>query len=150
MTDDMNRFLHWRGLRPEDACLACRGTGAIQYGSTSTWRGGMGGAAMTRDVCDQCWGSGDRHEPWVDLRRLRDGTDAQVRREAAALLGNRMGGVFPSLRPAIEALCVVLDKESRRRKNPLGTDFWSVRNWELVTTQLAKVLRELTAAAENP
>lgn len=118
----------------------------MTYGSTATWRGGMGGAAMTRDVCDQCWGSGDKHEPWTDLRKLRDEASVNVKREAAVLLEQRMGVFLTSLHPAIEALCVVLDKESRRRKNPLGTDFWSVRNWELVTTQLAKILRELVAA----
>lgn len=28
----------------------------------------MGGQAFTRDVCDECWGSGDTANPWFNLR----------------------------------------------------------------------------------
>ena len=41
------------------ACGACMGRGERMYGSTSTWRGCLSGEAkLTRDVCDQCWGTG--------------------------------------------------------------------------------------------
>ena len=49
-------------------CTTCGGTGKKVYASTSTWRGGIGGAAMTEDVCDKCWGSGDELAPGTDLR----------------------------------------------------------------------------------
>lgn len=67
-----NRWLALKGLNPAMrapiACV-CLGRGRIWYGSTATWRGGMGGASMTEDVCDRCWGSGNRASPGKDLRR---------------------------------------------------------------------------------
>lgn len=65
-------FLSWRGISEEDACRLCNGAGSRMYSNTSTWRGGIGGQALTADVCDNCWGSGDEKRPWVNLRSLRD------------------------------------------------------------------------------
>jgi len=67
--DFMDRFLHWRGV--DVACATCGGTGYRGYGDTSTWRGGIGGQALSTDVCDVCWGSGDAHRTWTDLRKLK-------------------------------------------------------------------------------
>jgi hypothetical protein len=64
------RFLSWRGIDLGHECPRCNGAGRTTYGSTATWRGGIGGAAMTMDVCDRCWGSGDRHRPGADLTKL--------------------------------------------------------------------------------
>jgi len=44
-------------------CTRCHGLGYAVYASTTTWRGGIGGAAMTSDVCSKCWGSGST-DPW--------------------------------------------------------------------------------------
>jgi hypothetical protein len=52
-------------------CKLCTGTGVRTYGSTATWRGGIGGQAMTPGVCDCCWGSGDAERPWINLRELK-------------------------------------------------------------------------------
>jgi len=49
-------------------CLSCQGLGVKVYGSTATWRGGIGGSALTDDVCDHCWGSGDNERPWPSHR----------------------------------------------------------------------------------
>jgi DnaJ-class molecular chaperone len=62
----------------DEVCKACRGTGEQTYGSTSTWRGGIGGAALTTDVCDQCWGSGDTKNPWYDIRAAEAEVGEQV------------------------------------------------------------------------
>lgn len=51
-------------------CKHCVGLGVQTYGSTATWRGGVGGAAMTVGVCDKCWGSGDADRPWQSWRKL--------------------------------------------------------------------------------
>ena len=51
-------------------CSACGGRGKRMYGSTSTWRGGIAGQAMTLGICDKCWGSGDADRPWLNLRIL--------------------------------------------------------------------------------
>jgi len=56
--------LAWRGVEPEDACPECDGSGKITYGSTATYRGGIGGQALTLDICNKCWGSGDRFRHW--------------------------------------------------------------------------------------
>jgi hypothetical protein len=62
----MARFLQWRQI--DDVCLKCSGSGIRTYGSTATWRGGIGGASMTTDVCDSCWGTGDKYKTGVDLK----------------------------------------------------------------------------------
>lgn len=67
-------FLEMRGIeRREDACPECVGVGVKSYSSTATWRGGIGGQAFTMDVCDKCWGSGNRHQPWPSHRMLSHG-----------------------------------------------------------------------------
>lgn len=54
------------------ACGACMGRGERLYGSTATWRGYLvGGAQMTRDICDQCWGTGRNDKIGVNLREIR-------------------------------------------------------------------------------
>lgn len=61
--------LAWRGIDPAEACKECGGSGSKVYGDTSTWRRGVGGQSLTQDVCDHCWGSGNRLAPWPDRRR---------------------------------------------------------------------------------
>ena len=58
----------FRGVRCP--CTKCHGMGTLLYGSGATWRGGIAGAACTRGVCDHCWGSGDEHHHWVDLKKI--------------------------------------------------------------------------------
>jgi hypothetical protein len=53
------------------SCSKCGGTGYRAYGSTATWTGGIGGQAITSDVCDNCWGSGRADKKFGDLRKLR-------------------------------------------------------------------------------
>lgn len=61
-------MLDWRDIQPGVECAECGGSGIKTYGSTATWRGGAGGAAITTDVCDHCWGSGNRYKPWPPHR----------------------------------------------------------------------------------
>lgn len=77
-------------LRIEDPCPDCRGVGRYYYGSTATWRGGVGGAAMTLDLCDRCWGSGDPRHPFQNLRDLE-------RRAARVAVGNTVRGLVASV-----------------------------------------------------
>lgn len=58
----------------EYPCARCTGLGSRTYGSTTTWRGGIGGQAMKPDVCDKCWGSGDAMRPGVNLKALEKRT----------------------------------------------------------------------------
>ena len=137
----------WRGV--DVPCRACGGAGARVYPSGSTWRGGMGAAAMTRGVCDVCWGSGEEGHPWENLREARDTMLAQVEQRARELLARSVGADIASIRPAILEVCKVLDREARRRKPPTGVDFWGRRNWELVTEGLASALRRMVKEREN-
>jgi hypothetical protein len=77
-----------RRLESDTPCSLCGGRGRRVYGSTSTWREGMGGAAMTADVCDRCWGSGDDSEPFGDLREWR--AEARGVREKLAAAEKRI------------------------------------------------------------
>lgn len=70
--------LDWRGI--DDPCSICGGSGVRAYSATSTWRGGgVGGQAITSGVCDTCWGSGDRNQPWQSHRRVA-ALEAEVKR----------------------------------------------------------------------
>lgn len=63
-------LLEYRCIRTfEEPCPDCGGAGRRWYGSTATWRGGLGGQAFTPDVCDKCWGSGIKDQPWPSHRR---------------------------------------------------------------------------------
>ena len=62
--------MDYRGiLREEDICPDCQGWGAKAYASTATWHGGIGGQMITTDVCNKCWGSGDRNRPWLSHKK---------------------------------------------------------------------------------
>lgn len=56
-------LLDYRDIRGK-VCRGCGGWGVKAYANTSTWRGGIGGNAITHDVCNECWGSGDSERPW--------------------------------------------------------------------------------------
>lgn len=129
--------MHRRGVR--HPCEACSGLGVRAYANTATWRGGIGGAMITSDVCDRCWGSGDKVQPWTDLRRLKSEEDSRIAAKAADLLSHRCGVWLSSLLPAIEELATELDGFSRQRRPRPG-------GWYLVTRSLARVLREMVAA----
>lgn len=137
-------FFEWlwsiRNIRTP--CARCHGLGCYLYGSTSTWRGGIGGAAMTRGVCDACWGSGDAARHGEDLRAWRAKQSAQVAARAATLFADRCGTSLRLLHPAIRTLCDELDKLARGRKE---------RPYYFAPTcnVLAKVLRESMAAREE-
>lgn len=73
MTELMERLLELREIAPSNACTACHGVGKRTYSNTTTWRGGIGGQAMTTDVCDRCWGSGDKTHTWLNLRAISQG-----------------------------------------------------------------------------
>ena len=61
---------------PADMCPRCNGVGRRAYAATSTWRGGAGGSTITTDVCDVCWGSGDKTRSGTNLREVYARMDA--------------------------------------------------------------------------
>lgn len=69
-----SHMLEWRGIDEsmgDEPCKECGGSGVKVYSTTSTWRCGIGGATLTSDVCDRCWGSGKVNAPWTNLRRIK-------------------------------------------------------------------------------
>lgn len=107
---------------PPRDCPRCGGEGRRWYGSTATWRGGMGGSACSIDQCDVCWGSGSKDYPYPDVRELeRQLATKQIREEleglkiyASSKLG-RFSGCF-------DELMQVLRAQQRRRKLPDTVD----------------------------
>lgn len=80
--DGHRLLIEERGVR--DVCNDCDGLGTKSYGSTATWRGGVGGQAFTTDVCNKCWGSGDSGRKWPshsEIQSLRERL-AKAREEA--------------------------------------------------------------------
>lgn len=109
-------FLRWRGV--DDPCLRCNGSGVRTYSSGATWRGGMGTTRTERDVCDVCWGTGDRYRTGVDLRRLRDEERKRVA-EAALTAVVDSCGMQPGSGYAAELL-LELDRLVDRRRMPMS------------------------------
>lgn len=83
--------LEWRGIEPGEECPHCQGCGKLTYGSTATWRGGVGGRALTVGICSFCWGSGDRNKPWTNLKAE---ADRWTRAFELIAVTNRDGGQF--------------------------------------------------------
>lgn len=107
-------LLAWLGI--EEPCKGCGGRGRRSYPSTSGWRGGIGGAAMTEDVCDDCWGTGDARRSGVDWRRMRENYERQANDARLADLAKMCGANLLALKPALAELVAALEREGRRRK----------------------------------
>lgn len=75
--EEHDRRLNWRGIDPGDECSACGGAGSRAYGSTATWRGGIGGQVITIDVCNRCWGSGSKTHRWPSHRAAMGGGEGE-------------------------------------------------------------------------
>jgi hypothetical protein len=65
-------------------CAGCAGSGRRTYGSTATWRGGIGGQAITVDTCNRCWGSGDSAAPGENQRHAEIKASEAYRQRLAA------------------------------------------------------------------
>jgi len=108
------------------ACPKCGGQGSRIYGSGSTWRGGMGTAAMTRGVCDVCWGTGRTDETGLDRREM----EAQMRtlktESSRRWFEDRIGAKLKMQHPAFLAVAQKL------RKARWGGDFWATRTAETI------------------
>lgn len=68
------QFLVWRGISLEDACSDCGGSGVKTYADASTWHNEeaqIAAQVVTKDICDVCWGSGNKNKPWLNLKDVR-------------------------------------------------------------------------------
>lgn len=92
--NEHQRFLEFRCMTSgcglgHTVCRDCGGAGRKMYGSTATWRGGIGGQAFTSDICDRCWGSGFEDRPWISVREHEelDRSEALGRKQYDIMLG---------------------------------------------------------------
>lgn len=137
LTIDEVRILYRRMRGIEEPCELCAGTGVRIYSSTATWRGGVGGSACTRDVCDKCWGSGDKHMAWLDLRTL-EAREAEIRRTStlADWFGPVTVGVLSA--PIVRRCVQLLRKECRKR----NVTFWDDMHIRALANALNRLLPE--------
>lgn len=114
-----------RGIEPETICRQCGGRGSTMYSNTSTWHHGVGGSAITSDVCDQCWGSGDEARPWTNLRQMRDTERQRIATEAVTLLARVAGCAYESVGSGVAELCTILDDLASPRKRKPRPHFFA-------------------------
>ncbi len=131
---------HLRARHVEDPCLKCSGAGQRMYGNGATWRRGAGAACMMMDVCDACWGTGDRYRTGCDLRRLRDEEEKRVAERAVDLLVRSCGATFPTAYKSIITIIEAIQKLADKRT----TDFWT----RPLALGLANTLRRAIGAPE--
>lgn len=112
------RMLDWRGV--EDPCPRCDGSGRCAYDNSSTWRGGAGAAAITGDVCDQCWGTGDRYRHGVNLRQLRDEEKTRIAKAAMTAVVDSVGARMDGGREHVATVMLELDRLLDRKRNPMN------------------------------
>ena len=130
-----------RARRIDRPCPRCGGLGWSWYGSTSVWRGGAGGSAITQGICSKCWGSGDADCPWADQRKLEAAVESAHRESGAKWLVGQLGVNLGTTGRTISRLAALAEKESRRRKLPEGEDeYWWRESWLAVAAQLRKLL----------
>ena len=77
MQSCFEKFLEWRNLTKEEVCVSCLGSGVKTYGNTTTWKGGIGGQALTNDICNDCWGTGSKINKGVNLKELDVNTNTK-------------------------------------------------------------------------
>jgi len=98
---------------------------------------------MTLDVCDGCWGSGDSNRKGEDLRAWRDRDREMSRRQAFKYLKSTFGATLSSLRKDLLIFADIIEKETRRRKLPEGTDeFWYRNNAETFAKSIRRLCGE--------
>lgn len=135
-------LLRQRGIRNEDdACEQCAGLGTKMYGNTSGWRRGIGGQAMSVDVCDKCWGSGMDDRPWLNLRELEQNQQKEIARRATTAVADACGAHYPTTAESIREIIKVLDKLTNARK----TTFWTAP----LANGLANLLRRAIGDPER-
>jgi hypothetical protein len=105
----------------------------------------MGGQAFTSDVCDKCWGSGDKHNTWADIRQLeqkqRDWEEDQV----LEYMHSRLGLNYDTFKFALATLVRECGKQERKRTlpedRPAKMDaFWWSHTWHAMGNMLNKLV----------
>jgi hypothetical protein len=81
----------------------------------------MGAASITTDVCDSCWGTGDRFRSGVNLRQLRDEETKRVAERAlTAVVDATAANMRGASAHGTGELLIELDKLLDRRRLPMS------------------------------
>jgi len=86
------------------ACPRCNGIGSYSYASTSTWRGGMGGASITVDVCDVCWGTGRTDKKGPNRRKIEAHARDLEAKSSRQWFEQNIGAELGSMRQSFEEI----------------------------------------------
>jgi len=131
----------FRGV--DSPCEACMGMGRRMYSSGSTWRGGMGTAACTWDVCDVCWGSGDKNRIGANLREIEKERRDWEHEQCLTWLTRHLGLDFNALNRRLGDISDFCKKQANKRKIPQGEDyFWWSENWLALSSLFRKLIKE--------
>lgn len=135
--------LDWRYVT--DPCEICEGRGLRPYSTSATWRGGLGAPSHGHDidVCDRCWGTGDRFRRGADLRVMRDEEAARIAEAAVTAIAEAAGATMDSCRVYVLELVRVLRGLEERRRRPLLQDDIS---FTPLVRSLANMLERATQA----
>lgn len=69
----ITKALAWRHIEPENSCFECGGSGIKMYANTATYHPHfIAGQAITPDVCNKCWGSGDKTKHWPSHLKMAE------------------------------------------------------------------------------
>lgn len=139
--DEMRKAL--RILRDVyDPCDRCQGMGICSYSNTSTWRGGVGGQSFTSGICSDCWGSGDKTRPWLNLRTLEADRKNWEESQVLEYLARRLGCGLSGISRRILALAELCEKQANRRKLPEGEEaFWWHQEWHMIGSILKSLVK---------
>lgn len=91
-------------------CSGCEATGRKCYPNTSGWFGGVGGCAITQDLCDTCWGSGDEEYPFRNLREMTERYEARVSQATFDSFLQKLNFQGPHMRAEVQGVVDVLNK----------------------------------------
>lgn len=101
LTKEVERLIanKWLFIPEEHVCKKCSGRGRRAYASTATWRGGIGGQAITEDVCDSCWGTGRIDRKGFDIRKFgAEMKSLRTRLDALVTAVNEAIGIAENIR----------------------------------------------------
>lgn len=114
------------------ACTGCGGFGNRAYGSTSTWQGGIGGAAITRDVCDKCWGTGRTDKTGADLRTIKNVMRRLEVESSRKWFDEAIGVKLRTCRDCIPDI-------AKKLRSTRWGQFWTARTAEVIADALEEV-----------
>ncbi len=128
--DAYMQMLSHRNISMDDLCEPCAGFGVRLYSHGSTWRGGMSTVGFRHDICDECWGSGNREQPWRNLRTLEEDIREQVAAAAVDALARSAGATFQSESTKTSVRLIISYLNNIQHKKKIGnTEVASAGVW---------------------